>query len=243
MAGGVPRSGRRHAATKWLWVGLTLPMFFLANPACGAEDRAELHFRRASQLAQQGKLDQAEREYRLGLKIAPGVPEAYNNLGVIYFQRRDIPRAVATFKQAHRLRPDDPEVSFNLGLALYQAGELAAAIPHLSDGVASRGHTADAHYLLGACYFDLNQWQRSVEQLELARHERPEGAEILFLLVNAYRNVGDAKKSLDAAAQPMDDSPVAFGAQPLQQLPRPTIRQPQLRRPLLLTQLPLLHFM
>src|SRR5256712_14156126 len=113
MAGGVPRSGRRHAATKWLWVGLTLPMLFLANPACGAEDTAELHFRRASQLAQEGKLDQAEREYRLGLKIAPGVPEAYNNLGVIYFQRRGSPRAVAAVHQGHPVGPRRPGGQLN----------------------------------------------------------------------------------------------------------------------------------
>ena len=40
----------------------------------------------------------------------------------------------------------------------------------------------------------------------------------------------------------MDHPPVAFRPQPPQQLPYPTIRQPQLRRRLLLAQLPLLHF-
>src|SRR2546428_11758444 len=126
MAGGVPRSGRRHAATKWLWVGLTLPMLFLANPACGAEERAELHFRRASQLAEQGKLDEAEREYRLGLNIAPGVPEAYNNLGVIYFQRRDISPPVGALQQGPPVRPGDPGGSVHLCFALSLTRERAA---------------------------------------------------------------------------------------------------------------------
>src|SRR2546428_12788741 len=134
MAGGVPRSGRRHAATKWLWVGLTLPMLFLANPACGAEERAELHFRRASQLAQQGKLDQAEREYRLGLKIAPGVPEAYNNLGVIYFQRRGNSPAGAALKPAHRVGAGGPGGRFHLWLGSYQARERVGGLTPLSEG-------------------------------------------------------------------------------------------------------------
>ncbi len=53
----------------WLLASLMLPATFIHVLAFGAEDSAESHFRRASQFVQQGKLDQAEREYRLGLKI------------------------------------------------------------------------------------------------------------------------------------------------------------------------------
>src|SRR2546422_2557089 len=105
-------------------------LFRSANPACGAEDAAELHFRRASQLAQQGKLDQAEREYRLGLKIAPGVPEAYNNLGEIYFQRRGPPPAVAPFTKAHRLRPGAPGGRLKLGVTSYPRPKQWGATTH-----------------------------------------------------------------------------------------------------------------
>jgi tetratricopeptide (TPR) repeat protein len=176
----------------------------------GADDRAEWHFGRASRLAQQGKLDEAEHEYRLGLKISSS-PEAYNNLGAIYFKKQHLPEAIGAFKRAHRLEPDNSEFSFNLGLALYQAGESLAAIPYLTAGARSQDHVSDAHYLLGACYFELEKWQPSIDELELARKQGFESPEGLFLLVYAYRHVGKPEKSLSAAAeflQRFPDSPL-----------------------------------
>src|SRR5262249_40015561 len=134
----------------------------------GATDQAAgWHFRHASELAQQGKLDEAEREYRLGLMISSS-PEAYNNLGVIYFDQQRVAEAIAALRHAHLLRPDNPEFSFNLGLALYKAGDSAGALPHLGAGLRSPKHVADAHYLLGACYFELKQWPRSIDELDVA---------------------------------------------------------------------------
>jgi tetratricopeptide (TPR) repeat protein len=86
-------------------------------------------------------------------------------------------------------------------LALYQAGDLRKAMPHLKAGAAAPDHVADAHYLLGASYFGVKQWQRSVAELELARGQGAVRSEVLFLLVKGYRNVGDPKKSLEAAAE------------------------------------------
>jgi tetratricopeptide (TPR) repeat protein len=180
----------------------SLLFFSISLTSAGFSDNqsAEEHFHLAAKYTQEGKLDEAEREYRLGLKISRS-PEAYNNLGTIYFGRRRLPGAVAAFEQAHRLEPANPEISFNLGLALYQAGDLGKAIPHLRAGAAALDHVADAHYLLGASYFGLKQWQRSVGELELARGQGTVRPEVLFLLVKAHRNVGEPTKSLEAAAE------------------------------------------
>ncbi|HYV29480.1 MAG TPA: tetratricopeptide repeat protein [Candidatus Binatia bacterium] len=184
-------------------------LFLSAFPTAAAptsDEAAEAHFQRAAKYAQQGKLDEAEQEYRLGLKISPSA-EAYNNLGAIYFKRRRLSEAVAVFERAHHLSPDNSEISFNLGLTLYQSGDLERAIPHLGAGAASAAHSADAHYLLGASYFGLKQWQRSISELEFARGRGAARAEILFLLVRAYRNTGKPKESLDAAAQLLRSHP------------------------------------
>ena len=66
-------------------------------------DVADVHFTRAAQLAQQGKLESAEVEYQAGLKLRPADPQALNNLGVLYFQQRKLQPAVGAFEQAHRL--------------------------------------------------------------------------------------------------------------------------------------------
>jgi tetratricopeptide (TPR) repeat protein len=110
-------------------------------------ENAEAHFRRAGKLFEEGKLEGAEREYRLALKLAPRAAQGYNNLGVLYFSKRDFEQAVTAFKQAQSLRPEDAEINFNLGLALFQTGDCKQAISYLEVGETSKGHAPDAHYL------------------------------------------------------------------------------------------------
>ncbi|PYV21161.1 MAG: hypothetical protein DMG24_20440, partial [Acidobacteria bacterium] len=128
----------------WLLPFSAKPIMALPQPFSQAtEGSAESHFLRASKLAEQGKLNEAEREYRTGLRITPS-PDADNNLGVIYFKRRKLAQAVEAFERAHRLEPQNAEFSFNLGLALFQQGNGAAAIPHLEAGASAPDHAGDA---------------------------------------------------------------------------------------------------
>src|SRR5437667_10524282 len=184
----VPRLAPALVFPSLLWL-LPLnpgPIMALPQPFSQVtEGTAESHFLRASKLAEQGKLDEAEREYRTGLRITPS-PEAHNNLGVIYFKRRKLAQAVEAFEHARRLEPQNAEFSFNLGLALFQQGNNAAAIPRLAAGASAPDHATDPHVLLGACSLDLKQWQPSIAALEVARREQPQRAETLFLLVRAY---------------------------------------------------------
>ena len=98
----------------------------MVTVAAGA-DRADVHFTHAAQLAQQGKLESAEAEYQAGLKLRPGDPQAFNNLGVLYFQQRKLQPAIDAFDRAHRLDVRNSEIDFNLGLALSQTDERAAS--------------------------------------------------------------------------------------------------------------------
>ena len=105
--------------------------FLLVSLCFSAEETAQSHFQRASKLAEQGHLNEAEHEYKVGLKLAPDSADAYNNLGVIYFQRQDFKQAILAYAKACQLRPENPEFHFNLGLAQFKAGNCKAAIPHL----------------------------------------------------------------------------------------------------------------
>jgi tetratricopeptide (TPR) repeat protein len=172
--------------------------FSLAALLARSDSSADLHFRRGVELAARGDLNAAEQEYLAGLKISPQ-PAAYNNLGVLYFQKQDFPRAASAFGSAHELQPNDPEIAFNLGLALYKSGRTSEAIPPLIAGAAS-SHAIDAHYLLGACYYSQKQWEKSIAELERFRSSEPNRPQALFILALAYRYAGKPAASLDAAS-------------------------------------------
>ena len=189
-----------------------LPLVFLGSllgslPHFGADDNSDSHFRRASQMAQEGKIDAAISEYHLGLKQAPNAYDAYNNLGTLYFQKQDFQKAAAAYRDADRLRPRDPEISFNLGLALLKSGDFNAAIPYLVLGTEFKARSIDAHYLLGLCYYDLKDWKQAIQKLEWARQSQPSRAEILYLLVEAYRNHREPEKAIGDFAELLRSNP------------------------------------
>ncbi len=125
-----------------LLIIVVLLSYGTAFPASSPDGDAEMHFRKAAALAQQGRISAAEQEYISGLRISPQSAAAYNNLGALYFQQRQFTRAADAFGHARRLLPGDNEIAFNLGLALYKLGDGAAAISPLEQGQSS-------HHALG----------------------------------------------------------------------------------------------
>src|SRR6266849_2369141 len=111
MLGKTSQRETRKRVASYLFCRLFFFSIFPAAAAFSSNQSAEEHFHLAAKYAQDGKLDEAEREYRLGLKISAS-PEAYNNLGTICFKKQHLPEAVSAFEQAHRLEPNNPEMSF-----------------------------------------------------------------------------------------------------------------------------------
>lgn len=196
--------GKTTLGIAWFWA---LVVLALGVDFAFAVDSAMQHFARASQLALNGKIEEAVEEYRAGLALDPKSAAAHNNLAALYFQEHKFRDAAAAFQKAHDLRPEDPAISFNWGLALFNAGEPQAAIAPLNNGIADPQHALDARYLLGVCYFDLKQWAHSIQELEVVRRSRPDDEKVLFILAKDYHNAGVPAKSLDAAAQLLKTHP------------------------------------
>ena len=202
------KAGAGEAKTALRTAGLWVLVLAALGAAFGtSSEPAAQHFARAGQLAQHGKIEEAEQEYRLGLALDPKSAEAHNNLAALYFQKHKFREAAAAFRKAHDLRPGDATISFNLGLALFSAGDPQAALTLLESGSADPKHRVDAQFLLGVCYFDLKQWGRSIRELEVVRRSRPDDEKVLFILAKDYHNTGEPTKSLDAATQLLKTHP------------------------------------
>ncbi|MGH9340785.1 MAG: tetratricopeptide repeat protein [Acidobacteriota bacterium] len=168
---------------------------------------AELHFQRAANLSREGNLEGAIREYRLGLQAAPDAYDAYNNLGVLYFQKEDYSKAIENFQQADRLNPRDPEINFNWGLALVRLGRCESAIPRLNLGARHPAHLGDARYLLGICHYQRQEWKKAAEELAAARQSGSQGEQVLYLLFESYRRSGEPEKGLKVFEQLLQQNP------------------------------------
>lgn len=75
----------------------------------------QLRFLRALVLTEQNKLDEAAAQYLRLIEDRPDLPEAYNNLAVIYSRQEHYEKARQALEMAVRLQPRYPQAHENLG--------------------------------------------------------------------------------------------------------------------------------
>lgn len=155
-------------------------------------DFATQHFARASPLAQNGKADEAEQEYRLGLALDPKSTEGYNNLAALYFQKHQYREAAEAFRKAHGLRPADPHslyVHEILGEAYDKAGQPKKAEEEFKQAIAASPQMPELHFMLGYLYWRWKRYAEAVESLEAETRIAPNFAPSYYYLGDvALRN-------------------------------------------------------
>ena len=103
----------------FLFFGCSLPGIYVIDDPLNAHQRNELGFIYESQ----GKLDLAEKEYRLAVKRDKNWAVPYFNLGNVYFKTGEFQRAKSHYRQALERDPENPDFMNNLAYTLYKQGE------------------------------------------------------------------------------------------------------------------------
>ncbi len=91
--------------------------------ACG-----EAHFRKGQSALGRGEYPRAISELSQAALHAPHDYERFRELGVAYFQTRQLDQAVSALERARRLQPNDGRTLFFLGMCHEQKGNYAEAI-------------------------------------------------------------------------------------------------------------------
>lgn len=80
----------------------------LACAIAGAQEvpsQVQQHFAAAQQAQKAGRLDKAIQEYSTVLRLQPGIPEVYGNLGLAYYLKADFEDSAAAFEKAIAGKP------------------------------------------------------------------------------------------------------------------------------------------
>lgn len=88
---------------------------------------ANKHHEQAIAAIQENNWDEAEKQLKSALKHNPEFGKAYNNLGLVDFQKKDYYSAAWNFKSAIQQMPQAAEPVFNLGLVYEKAGKTEKA--------------------------------------------------------------------------------------------------------------------
>lgn len=82
---------------------------------------------RGVDLARQGKLQAARREFEAVLVLDPGHPQALNNLGSVFYKEKNWPEAILRYKKALERDPLYVDALLNLARACLHAGRYEEA--------------------------------------------------------------------------------------------------------------------
>jgi tetratricopeptide (TPR) repeat protein len=161
-------------------------------------DSMVAHYRRAEAYRAQDRDDEALRDLRDAVRLAPDAPQPLIALGELYDRRDDPAQSAIWYAQAaEQLRDESPVLLYQLALARYRAGSPAAAKDPLRRIVARNDSIAEAHYLLGLVYRDTQDVDAAINSLEQAVRIAPSMMAAREELADLYRARGRYGDEMD----------------------------------------------
>jgi Tfp pilus assembly protein PilF len=157
----------------------------------------------AHELARQGQMDAAIRNYREALKIDPTLSGLHFELAEALNAsdaRENKQEAKKEYEAALSVNKFDEKAECRLGTIAYQAGDLKSSFSHYSRAVQLQPDDPEASVGLAKDLMERNETQKAQALLEHAVHLDPTSPEAHFRLATIYRKEGrvaDAKHELE----------------------------------------------
>jgi len=132
---------------------------------------------------EQGRLDDAVKEYQAAINLTPDYVDAYYNLGLVYRTQGRLDDAVREYQKAINLKPDLAEPHCSLGLVYRTQGRLDDAVKEYQTAIKLRPDYADAHNNLGLVYRTQGRLDDAIREYQTAINLEPDHAK-------AHNNLG-----------------------------------------------------
>jgi tetratricopeptide (TPR) repeat protein len=178
--------------------GFSLPQKTSTGASSAVDSDPAQVFQAGQDALNQGRLDEAERDFLKVIGANPQVGGAYANLGVVYMRRKQWVKALEMLHNAERLMPQVSGVRLNIGLAYYRQNDFLKAITVFESVVHDEPDALQPRHLLGLCYFFTERWTDAANTLQpLWSQESGQLSYLYVLSIAAHRA---HMKSLDEQA-------------------------------------------
>lgn len=122
------------------------------------------------------QMDESITEFKQAIKDDPNVSMAYTGLGMVYYQKRMMPRAKGYFVRALRVNPHDVMAMELLGNIMLVDDKKPEDARQMFERITAELPTyPDGFYYLGSSLFDLGKTDQAIPYLLRARELDPKG--------------------------------------------------------------------
>ncbi len=146
----------------------------------------------------QGDEAAAIEKYRSIIKLAPHLAAAYNNLGMLYFDRHDFAHAAEVLKHGLELDPSMPSAAAMLGMSYAQLGEDEKAQPSLQAALRANPNDDQVEMTLARVLISSRKYQEAALRLSDFVKRNPKDQHAWYLLGKTYLQMSqDALKKIN----------------------------------------------
>ena len=162
---------------------------------CGqAKQSPQELLKEAVEFQQQGKLEEAIRDYSLFLDMYPDAPAVRSNLGAALVAAGRYSLAIDQYQRALDAKPD-PGVRLNLALAYYKAAQYKDAAGQLETVRQEQPGNKQAAMLLADCNLRMGENKKAIELLTPLHSVDSTDLGLAYLLGTALARDGQAEKA------------------------------------------------
>jgi tetratricopeptide (TPR) repeat protein len=156
-----------------------------------APDSEEVHELLGQSWEAQGKLDDAVKEYRAALKLAPHAAGLRFRIGNVLWKLRDFESAQTEIEAELEANPNHSLANLRLGQILLAKGENRRAVTPLRKATEGDPTLLEAHRQLGKALRLTGDYADALKELRLVATRRPGDDSIHAQLAAVYKGMGD----------------------------------------------------
>jgi tetratricopeptide (TPR) repeat protein len=142
----------------------------------------------------QNWLDQAHQQFGRSLEIHPAYGDAYAQLGLNFYRRKQYDKAMENYQKALEYKPNNATAYNNMGIIFFENRQMDKAKEVYEKAVKLDPRYVDALRNLGVIHAVNKEFDSAITYFEQGLQYEPNNATLLFYIGSAYKDKGQPEK-------------------------------------------------